>query len=528
MSFLGFLLLGLIAGAIAKLILPGKQGGGWFITLLLGVVGALLGGWLGSLILNRPLTEFWDLGTWLLAIGGSIIVLLIYGLIAGRGQRSIREGRVFSCRGRSALGTARLALQELALAVVARQRRGGRELAARLALPAESAQQLAPRGREQVVAAQRAGPGQVVEQPQGGGGPGGHGHGGRAIQLHHRGRSEPAQRLVEDDDAVPVGLLHGRRDGMAFGDGGLQTVGAASAAEPVRPRQGCSPPRDAAAVPPPTVLIGEQHRVAVPVGPRREACGGELQEREQTVHLRYPRLQRGEHPRQPDGLVAQLRPHPLRTAAGRVRFVEDEIEHPKDRAEPRRMLLPRRQLERRARGRQRLLRAHDPLLHGRRGDEEGAGDLLTRQTAHDPQRQRDLRLPGEHRVARDEEKAQHVVVHGIRVPRQLVPLRLLLFQVVRDQRQTVVQPLAAAPSVHRLPLRHGRQPRGGVLRHALGGPLPQRGDQGLLREILGQAEVADHPRQCADDARGLDAPHGRDRPLGRLLRGGGRARHGVG
>jgi len=86
MSFLAFLVLGLIAGAIAKLILPGKQGGGWFVTLLLGVVGALLGGWLGSLILNRPLTEFWDLGTWLLAIGGSIIVLLIWGL-ATRGSR---------------------------------------------------------------------------------------------------------------------------------------------------------------------------------------------------------------------------------------------------------------------------------------------------------------------------------------------------------------------------------------------------------------------------------------------------------
>ncbi len=81
MSFLAFLILGLLAGAIAKLILPGKQAGGWFITLLLGVVGALLGGWLGSLILGRPLTEFWDLGTWLLAIGGSIIVLLIWGLI---------------------------------------------------------------------------------------------------------------------------------------------------------------------------------------------------------------------------------------------------------------------------------------------------------------------------------------------------------------------------------------------------------------------------------------------------------------
>lgn len=81
MGFLAFLILGLIAGAIAKLILPGKQGGGWFITLLLGVVGALLGGWIGGLIFGRGLTEFWDLGTWLMAIAGSIIVLLIYGLI---------------------------------------------------------------------------------------------------------------------------------------------------------------------------------------------------------------------------------------------------------------------------------------------------------------------------------------------------------------------------------------------------------------------------------------------------------------
>ncbi|WP_298867610.1 GlsB/YeaQ/YmgE family stress response membrane protein [Microbacterium sp.] len=86
MGFLGFLLLGLIAGAIAKLILPGKQGGGWFVTLLLGVVGALVGGWIGSLF-GLGIESFFNLGTWLCAIGGSIIVLLIYGAIAGRGSR---------------------------------------------------------------------------------------------------------------------------------------------------------------------------------------------------------------------------------------------------------------------------------------------------------------------------------------------------------------------------------------------------------------------------------------------------------
>ncbi len=83
MGIIAFLILGLIAGAIAKLILPGRQGGGWLATLVLGVIGALLGSWLGSLITNDggdifSLTSLW---TWVLAIVGSIIVLLIYGFV---------------------------------------------------------------------------------------------------------------------------------------------------------------------------------------------------------------------------------------------------------------------------------------------------------------------------------------------------------------------------------------------------------------------------------------------------------------
>ena len=81
MGFFAFLILGLIAGAIAKAILPGKQGGGWLITLLLGVVGAFLGGWLGGVLLGVDLGGFFDIRSWLLAIGGSIVVLLIYGLL---------------------------------------------------------------------------------------------------------------------------------------------------------------------------------------------------------------------------------------------------------------------------------------------------------------------------------------------------------------------------------------------------------------------------------------------------------------
>ena len=87
MGFIAFLILGLIAGAIAKAILPGRQGGGWFITLILGVVGAFLGGWLGGMIFGSGLQEFFSIQTWLLAIVGSLIVLAIYGMVTKRSAR---------------------------------------------------------------------------------------------------------------------------------------------------------------------------------------------------------------------------------------------------------------------------------------------------------------------------------------------------------------------------------------------------------------------------------------------------------
>ena len=84
MSFIAFLVLGLIVGAIAKAILPGRQSGGILITMLLGVVGALLGGWIGSAIFGVGLENFWSLQTWLVAIVGSLVVLGIYGAVVSR------------------------------------------------------------------------------------------------------------------------------------------------------------------------------------------------------------------------------------------------------------------------------------------------------------------------------------------------------------------------------------------------------------------------------------------------------------
>ncbi len=81
MGFIGWIVLGLIAGAIAKAIKPGEQGGGWLATLLLGVLGAIVGGWLGSAIFGVGVEEFWSLSTWLLAIAGSLLLLVIWGLV---------------------------------------------------------------------------------------------------------------------------------------------------------------------------------------------------------------------------------------------------------------------------------------------------------------------------------------------------------------------------------------------------------------------------------------------------------------
>jgi uncharacterized membrane protein YeaQ/YmgE (transglycosylase-associated protein family) len=84
MGFIAYLILGLIAGAIARLILPGRQGGGIIATLILGVIGAALGGWLGGAIFGVGVNSFFSLSTWLCAIGGSLIVLIVWGLITGR------------------------------------------------------------------------------------------------------------------------------------------------------------------------------------------------------------------------------------------------------------------------------------------------------------------------------------------------------------------------------------------------------------------------------------------------------------
>jgi uncharacterized membrane protein YeaQ/YmgE (transglycosylase-associated protein family) len=86
MGIIAFIILGLLAGIIAKAILPGDDPGGFIVTAVIGVVGALLGGFIAGAIFDAdPLDEFFDISTWITAIVGSIILLLIYRAVAGRG-----------------------------------------------------------------------------------------------------------------------------------------------------------------------------------------------------------------------------------------------------------------------------------------------------------------------------------------------------------------------------------------------------------------------------------------------------------
>jgi len=87
MGILGYIVVGLICGAIAKALLKDRAVGGWLATLLLGIVGAIVGGWLGSIFLDVELGGFFEIRTWLLAILGSVVVLFIYTSITGKRTR---------------------------------------------------------------------------------------------------------------------------------------------------------------------------------------------------------------------------------------------------------------------------------------------------------------------------------------------------------------------------------------------------------------------------------------------------------
>lgn len=83
-TIIGYIVIGLLGGAIAKAIMPGEQGGGWISTTLLGIVGALLGGFLGGLLLGVSYSNIFSFRGLIAAVVGTLLILLIQGWLAKR------------------------------------------------------------------------------------------------------------------------------------------------------------------------------------------------------------------------------------------------------------------------------------------------------------------------------------------------------------------------------------------------------------------------------------------------------------
>jgi uncharacterized membrane protein YeaQ/YmgE (transglycosylase-associated protein family) len=84
-SIVGWIVLGLLAGVVAKAITPGAERAGIVLTTLLGIAGGLLGGFLATALgFGDPIDEFFDLSTWVAAIAGALVILFIWNAIHER------------------------------------------------------------------------------------------------------------------------------------------------------------------------------------------------------------------------------------------------------------------------------------------------------------------------------------------------------------------------------------------------------------------------------------------------------------
>jgi len=88
MSIIAWIVLGLGAGLLANMAIPGKRQQGLILTCLIGIAGALLGGWAATTIFHiHSLNGFFNASTWLTAIAGAAVLLLAYHLVSGRSSR---------------------------------------------------------------------------------------------------------------------------------------------------------------------------------------------------------------------------------------------------------------------------------------------------------------------------------------------------------------------------------------------------------------------------------------------------------
>ena len=94
MGIIAWIVLGLVAGLLANMLIPGRRSQGLILTCAIGIVGALAGGWVATRVFHvHTLHGFFNLSTWLTAIVGAAVLLLIFHLISARSTGSSRSRR---------------------------------------------------------------------------------------------------------------------------------------------------------------------------------------------------------------------------------------------------------------------------------------------------------------------------------------------------------------------------------------------------------------------------------------------------
>ena len=193
-------------------------------------------------------------------------------------------------------------------------------------------------------------------------------------------------------------------------------------------------------IPEPAILVLQQHDGAIGIEPRRRPRMLEQKQGRQPHDFRLRLEQPKQQPGEPDRLFAQGRAGRGLAAAGRIAFVEDEVDHRHDGGEPFRPLLRPRRFERHIGLGDAGFRPRDALLHGALAHQERPRDLLDRQAGNDAQRQRYLLGRRQIGMAADEEETQDVVA----VMRPVEPFRDGLLGIVRYRRSG--RPAAAVPA----------------------------------------------------------------------------------
>src|SRR5438552_1650976 len=235
------------------------------------------------------------------------------------------------------------------------------------------------------------------------------------------------------------------------------------------------------------------------------------------MDFRLRRGELGQDAAQTDSFFAQSRSDPVLAHGRGIALVENQVDHLEDRSEPCDALGPTRHLEPDVRLGEGPLRADDALGDARNRDEEPPRDLLGRQTTEYAKGERDTCVFREDWMARHEDEAEDIVPEVLVDRRVQVVVSLIALDIAPELFVLALERLATPDQVGRAMLRGRHEPGTRSLWYARRGPLLERGNEGVLCELLSGPDVADEASQPGDEPGRLDPP---DRFDG-AMRGGG-------